>query len=171
MGRSNYKVNCNTNHSIDVPPSSSVDVDKPLQTLTTKANASLHQSTQDWQWSQTLTLPVDHCRKLYIKLVIGLLVGTALEFYDFAVYSQLGKFVGPNFFPGEGVADCCCADLAHPQFSVVQISASLQFPQQSSLQIPQQSSLQSQRSSKRLHRSSHVAKPADFISTQALMWG
>jgi len=27
-------------------------------------------------------------RKLYIKLVVGLLVGTALEFYDFA-----GKFI------------------------------------------------------------------------------
>jgi hypothetical protein len=50
---------------------------------------------------QTLTLPVDRCRRLYIKLVVGLLVGTALEFYDFAVYSQLGKFVGPNFFPGK----------------------------------------------------------------------
>lgn len=43
-------------------------------------------------------------RKLYIKLVLGLLVGTALEFYDFAVYSQLGKYVGPNFFPGVWVA-------------------------------------------------------------------
>lgn len=34
-----------------------------------------------------------------MKLVLGVLVGTALEFYDFAVYSQLGKFVGPSFFP------------------------------------------------------------------------
>uniref|UniRef100_A0A383V7P2 Major facilitator superfamily (MFS) profile domain-containing protein n=1 Tax=Tetradesmus obliquus TaxID=3088 RepID=A0A383V7P2_TETOB len=38
-------------------------------------------------------------RKLYVQLVIGLLFGTAFEFYDFAVYSQLGKYVGPNFFP------------------------------------------------------------------------
>lgn len=38
-----------------------------------------------------------------MKLVVGLLVGTALEFYDFAVYSQLGKYVGPNFFPAGNV--------------------------------------------------------------------
>jgi hypothetical protein len=35
--------------------------------------------------------PVFNARKLYIKLVAGLLVGTALEFYDFAgIYSTFG---------------------------------------------------------------------------------
>jgi hypothetical protein len=34
------------------------------------------------------------CRKLYIKLVIGLLVGTALEFYDrWAVMVPAGDFL------------------------------------------------------------------------------
>eukprot|EP00775_Hariotina_reticulata_P005128 gene5128-5368_t len=51
----------------------------------------------DQAWADPTT------RRLYVKVVLGLLAGTALEFYDFAVYSQLGKFVGPNFFPAGNV--------------------------------------------------------------------
>ncbi|GBF92355.1 MFS transporter [Raphidocelis subcapitata] len=36
---------------------------------------------------------------LRVKLIAAIAVGNALEFYDFAVYSQLGAYLTPSFFP------------------------------------------------------------------------